>query len=116
MREFRTSGSVGAAGEQSPVATRPSKIPVVQYRPVSLRTMFEWLRILVGALRSAFRPHRELVLENLAARQQLAVFKHRYPRPRLKDSDRLFWVLLSRVWRNWRGVLHVVRPVTVVRW
>jgi hypothetical protein len=53
--------------------------------------MIKWLRILVGALRSAFRLHRELVLENLALRQQLAVFKHRYPRPRLKHADRLFW-------------------------
>ena len=78
--------------------------------------MFTWLRILVGTLRSAFRPHRDLVLENLALRQQLAVFKHHYPRPRLKDSDRLFWIWLSRVWRNWRSVLHVVRPATVVRW
>jgi len=78
--------------------------------------MFKWLRILVDALRSAFRPRRELVLENLALRQQLAIFKHRYPRPRLNDSDRLFWVLLRRVWGNWRGALHVVQPVTVVRW
>jgi len=78
--------------------------------------MFTWLRILVGTLRSAFRPRRELALENLALRQQLAVFKHRYPRPRLRDSDRLFWVLLCRVWRSWRGALHVVRPATVVRW
>jgi len=78
--------------------------------------MFKWLRILVGALWSAFRPHRELVLENLVLRQQLAVFKHRYPRPRLKNSDQLFWVLLSRVWGNWRSALNVVQPATVVRW
>jgi hypothetical protein len=84
--------------------------------PVSLKAMFKWLRILVGALWSALRPHRELVLENLALRQQLAVFKHHYPRPRLKDSDRLFWVLPSRVWGNWRGALHIVQPATVVRW
>ncbi len=72
--------------------------------------MFKWLRILL------VRPRHELVLENLALRQQLAVFKQRYPRPRLKDPDRLFWVLLSRMWRNWRTALHVVQPATVVRW
>ena len=59
--------------------------------------MFKWLRILFGVLRSAVRPRQELALESLALRQQLAVFKQRYPRPWLKDSDRLFWVLLSRV-------------------
>ena len=78
--------------------------------------MFKWLRIVIGTLRSAVRSHHELVLENLALPHQLAVFKQRYPRPRLKDSDRLFWVLLRRLWCNWRTALHVVQPVTVVLW
>ena len=50
----------------------------------------KWLSILFGVLRSAVLPRAELALENLALRQQLAVFKHRYPGPRLQDSDRLF--------------------------
>ncbi|MGR9093404.1 MAG: integrase core domain-containing protein, partial [Gammaproteobacteria bacterium] len=78
--------------------------------------MVNWLKILVGTLRSGFRPRRELVLENLALRQQLEVFKHRYPHPRLKDTDRFFWILSRRVWSNWRCALHVVQPATVVRW
>ncbi len=78
--------------------------------------MFKCLRILVSTLRSVIRPHRELILQNLALRQQLAVFNHRYPRPRLKESDRLFWVLLSRSWCNWRTALQVVQPATAVRW
>jgi len=28
----------------------------------------------------------------------------------------MFWVLLSRLWRNWRHSLQVVRPETVVGW
>ena len=78
--------------------------------------MLKWLRILISVLRSVVHPRRELVLETLALRQQLAVFKHHYPRPRLRDSDRLFWVLLRRVWRNWHLPLHLVKPATVVRW
>ncbi len=39
--------------------------------------MFRWLVILFGTLRSLVRPHHELVLENLALRQQLAVLKQR---------------------------------------
>jgi hypothetical protein len=57
-----------------------------------------------------------LALENLALRQQLAAWKARQPRPRLTEIDRIFWVLVSRVWRNWRQALHVVRPETVVGW
>jgi hypothetical protein len=57
-----------------------------------------------------------LALENLALRQQLAVWKARQPRPRLTAMDRIFWVVLSRLWKSWRNSLHVVRPETVVGW
>ncbi len=36
--------------------------------------MVSWLGILLGTLRSTVRTHRELALENLALRQQLAVW------------------------------------------
>jgi hypothetical protein len=42
--------------------------------------------------------HRQLALENLAMRQQLAIYKRTAPRPRLHTMDRLFWVGLARVW------------------
>ena len=38
----------------------------------------------------------DLVLENLALRQQVAVLKKHRPRPTLGDTDRTFWVALSR--------------------
>src|SRR5437870_8764339 len=78
--------------------------------------MIRWLGILLRTLGSAVRRRRELALENLALRQQLAVWKARQPRPRLTEMDRLFWVVLSKLWKNWRGSLRVVRPETVVRW
>jgi transposase InsO family protein len=78
--------------------------------------MVRWLEILVGTLRSTVRTRRELGLENLALRQQLAGWKARQPRPRLTALDRIFWVLLSRLWKNWQNSLRVVRPATVVRW
>jgi hypothetical protein len=76
--------------------------------------MVRWLGIVLGTLRSAVHTHRELALENLALRQQLAVCKARQPRPRLTEIDRIFWVLLSRLWTSWRHSLLVVRPQTVV--
>src|SRR5215475_7013332 len=39
--------------------------------------------------------HRQLALENLALRQQLAVYKRMMTRPRLRRTDRLFWVGLA---------------------
>ena len=81
-----------------------------------LAVMVRWLGILVGTLRSCLRTHRDLALENLALRQQLAVWKAREPRPRLTEMDRIFWVFLSKLWTSWRHSLLVVRPETVVGW
>jgi putative transposase len=60
--------------------------------------------------------HRQLALENLALRQQLAVYKRLAPRPKLRPADRLFWVGLARVWTGWRQALVIVSPDTVLRW
>ena len=60
--------------------------------------------------------HRQLALENLALRQQLAVYKRTATRPRLRTTDRLFWVGLARVWTGWRKPLGIVTPDTVLRW
>ena len=60
--------------------------------------------------------HRTLVLHLFALRQQLAVFKCGQRRPRLRDRDRFFWVLLSRIWPSWRSALIIVKPETVICW
>src|SRR5215469_9394958 len=75
--------------------------------------ILRWLGILIGA---AVREHRDLALENLALRQQLGVLKRRKGVPRLRRKDRLFWVVLSRIWAPWRRALHMVKADTVVGW
>jgi putative transposase len=67
-------------------------------------------------LRSLLRTQMELAAENLALRQQLAVLEHSSKRPKLRNRDRIFWVWLSKLWPNWRSVLLIVQPQTVVRW
>jgi hypothetical protein len=52
----------------------------------------------------------------LALRHQLAVLRRTAPRPHLRRSDRLFWVLLSRLWSGWTDAVSVVQPATVIRW
>src|ERR1017187_6974009 len=59
--------------------------------------MFDLFRLWLGAVLRLFRTRRSLVLENLALRQQLAVFKRKQPRPRLGVVDKLFWVVSSLV-------------------
>jgi putative transposase len=60
--------------------------------------------------------HRQVALENLALRHQLAIYKKAVNRPKLRTSDRLFWVALSRMWAGWRQALVIVSPNTVLRW
>jgi len=60
--------------------------------------------------------HRDVVLENLALRQQLSIYQRKQKRPRLTRGDRWFWMTVSVMWKNWRQALLIVHPDTVVRW
>jgi putative transposase len=60
--------------------------------------------------------HRQLALENLALRHQVAVYKRTATRPKLRTTDRLFWVWLAKGWAGWRQSLAIVTPDTVLRW
>jgi hypothetical protein len=57
--------------------------------------MFDLLRLWYGVLARLFRSRHRLLVENLALRQQLAVFKRQNSRPRLTLPDKLFWVALA---------------------
>ena len=65
---------------------------------------------------SWLRPKHELALENLALRHQIQVLRRQVHRPRLKGTDRLFWVILKRCWPNWRAALVIFEPQTVIGW
>src|ERR1039458_6369136 len=75
------------------------------------------LTTLLVALGSLFRSRAALELENFALRHQIGVLQRSArKRPKLTSGDRLFWVWLSRLWRDWRSVLVIVKPETVVAW
>jgi putative transposase len=57
-----------------------------------------------------------LTAENLALRQQLIVLKRNQNRAQLKERDRVFWKILSRIWPSWRDSLVIIQPATVIRW
>jgi len=78
--------------------------------------MLHLLRLLFAVATQSFHSRRDLLLENLALRQQLAVLKGRRPLVRLTVADKWFWVMLRRLWPGWRQALMLVRPETVVRW
>ena len=76
--------------------------------------MIRWAERAIAAWFTSSRA--VLIAENLCLRQQLVVLQRKSPRPRLRDGDRRFWILVSRWVPRWREFLLVVQPATVLGW
>jgi putative transposase len=57
---------------------------------------------LLALLRDLLRPRDDLILENLALRQQILIFQRTNPKLPFRDRDRAFWVVLCHWWDGWR--------------
>src|ERR1051325_7832173 len=77
-----------------------------------LKAVFSTLRLIILILTG----HKQIALENAALRQQLAILRRQQPRPKLHHRDRLFWIFLMKIWKEWRTALVIVQPATVVSW
>src|SRR5919108_141844 len=73
-------------------------------------------RHFLGWVVSAFRSRADLILENMALRQQLLALRTKRPRRRLSSLHKLFWIILRKLWAGWKGPLILVTPRTVVAW
>jgi putative transposase len=78
--------------------------------------MIRILAALTASFAQIIRSRRDLLLENLALRQQFAVLTRKQLRSRVGSIDKLFWIVLRRLWPQWRSALLIVQPSTVVRW
>src|ERR671928_1079146 len=79
--------------------------------------MLEYLLLLLSLIRATVRDRDALVAENLLLRQQLAVLtRPTRKRPRLRARDKLIWVVVRALRRDWRRHLVLVRPESVIRW
>ena len=74
------------------------------------------LRLVWAFVHALLAKKTDLVAENLALRQQLIILHRKSSRPRLKTTDRVFWLWLARSWDGWRESLIIVKPATAVRW
>ena len=74
------------------------------------------LRHFVGWMVATFCVREDLILENLALRQQLLALHATRPRRRLSATHRLFWIALREFWSGWKGSLILVTPRTVIAW
>jgi len=78
--------------------------------------MIPLLRHFIGWMVGVFRSREDLILENLALRQQLLALYTKRPHRRLSTMHKLFWIALRRVWSGWKEPLILVTPRTVVAW
>jgi hypothetical protein len=77
--------------------------------------MLEYMLLLLSLARAAVRDREALVAENLLLRHQLAVLtRPTRKRSRLRTRDKLFWVVVRALRRDWRRHLVMVRPEKVL--
>src|SRR5207249_1444372 len=61
-------------------------------------SLFRMILLILGG-------YEQVALENLALREQLAIFQRSVRHPKTRPTDRLFWVCLRRVWKEWKSAL-----------
>ncbi len=75
----------------------------------AILSLFRMILLILGG-------YEQIALENLALREQLAIFQRSVRHPKIRLMDRVFWVCLRKVWKDWKSVLVIVRPETVLDW
>ena len=81
-----------------------------------LRPALSALHVPAAAASAGFKSRAALPLENLALRHQLGILHRSVKRPKLTKFDRILWAWLCGIWSEWRSVLVIVKPDTVVAW
>jgi hypothetical protein len=72
--------------------------------------------LLTGTLADLPRSRAQLLAENALLRQQLLVLRRNTKTPRLTWPERLSLIFLARWVPNWKQVLQIIQPDTLLRW
>jgi putative transposase len=80
------------------------------------RILIRFFIVLIRILQISRKSKSELILENLALRQQLGVYQVKKSKPKISNLDRSFWIALKLSWCKWVDYLIIVKPETVIDW
>lgn len=69
-----------------------------------------------GTVLDVTRTKTQLLAENALLRQQLIVLQRQVKQPQFNPLDRFVMVVLASWLQNWRQVLLIVKPDTLIRW
>lgn len=80
-----------------------------------------WFKVLAGIIRTGFLSSLEKDIEIAALRSQLSIchqqiINHKIQKPRPTPAFRQLWVLISKLSREWKSYLMIVKPETVIGW
>jgi putative transposase len=81
-----------------------------------VRTALLLVRDLLHLAALACSSQRSLAAENLFLRKQLAFYLERKVKPRRVDNATRITLVVLAQFVDWRRLLIIVRPVTLVRW
>lgn len=63
-----------------------------------------------------FKSKATLQLENLLLRKQIEILMRRKSRPRVNNRDRIWLVLITKVYSQWHQAFLIFKPETLIRW
>ncbi len=70
----------------------------------------------VATLADIAKTKKELIAENALLRQQLIVLNRQVPKVEFKPLDRLIFVILASLVKNWKQALLIAKPDTLLHW
>jgi len=65
---------------------------------------------------SIFKSRASLQLENIILRKQIDILMRKQKRPLVHNRDRLFFVLISKLYTDWKKAFLLFQPDTLIRW
>lgn len=92
---------------------------------IAIKTTFHlikgWLQIIFQFICSYFKSSTYKNLEILALRSQLSIYQQqvenkKITKPKCTPVFRQLWVILSKIFTDWKTNLIIVKPETVVKW
>jgi hypothetical protein len=73
-------------------------------------------KLLFFSVTALFKSRRRLVMENTLLRYQIQIMKRKKRRLNFKDGDKAVLVWFSKQISDWKKILTIVEPETIVRW
>ena len=74
------------------------------------QVLIRFFILLIKFIQIIRKSKSELIIENLALRQQLAIYQTKKTKPKFTDLDRSFWIALKQSWSKWMDSLIIVDP------